>query len=68
MSRLKAVTARTFKTIAVLEVYGGLVLEDGGFGDVQDVMDHFWPGIMTLGCAAMGEPWPAGRHEDRVHC
>jgi hypothetical protein len=29
---------RAFKTIAVLEVYSGLVLEDGGFGGIHDVM------------------------------
>jgi hypothetical protein len=47
---------RAFKAITVLEVYSGFVLEDGGgFGNVHDVMDHFWPGIMTLGCAAMSE-------------
>jgi hypothetical protein len=46
---------RTFKTIDVLEVWTGKQLpgfEEGFHG----VMDFFYPGIMTVGCAAMLEP------------
>jgi len=32
-----------------------MVLYDGGFNGIHEVMDHFYPGIMTIGCAAMGK-------------
>ena len=47
--------SKSFKTVAVLGIYSGLVLEKGGFGEMHEVMDHFYPGIMTLGAAMMGE-------------
>lgn len=46
---------KQFSTLAVLGVATGIVLEDGGFSGIHEVMDHFYPGIMTLGCAAMSE-------------
>lgn len=46
---------KSFKTVTVLGIYSGLVLEEGGFGGMHEVMDHFYPGIMTMGAAMMGE-------------
>lgn len=47
---LKAVSAA-----AIGGIVTGVVLETGGFGPIQDAMAHFWPGIMTVGCAAMAD-------------
>jgi hypothetical protein len=46
---------KSFKTIDILPVASGLTLYNGGFAGIQEVMDHFYPGIMTIGCAAMGK-------------
>ncbi len=44
-------------TIGVLGVYTGRTLGDGkggnGMAEIGEVMDHFYPGIMTLGMASM---------------
>lgn len=45
---------KSFKTTAVLGVYTGMLLEAGGFGGIHEVLNHFYPGIMTIGCAVMG--------------
>ncbi len=45
--------AKTFPTLAVVGVYTGTLLQNGGFGALHDVMDHLFPGVMTIGVAAM---------------
>ncbi len=47
------ITTKPLPTLGVLGVYTGLVLKQGGFSEIHDVMDHLYPGIMTLGCAHM---------------
>jgi hypothetical protein len=42
---------KNFPTVSVLTVSTGVMLEKGA--DFQSVMDHFFPGIFTLGCVAM---------------
>lgn len=42
---------KAFPTTDVLTVSTGVMLRKGA--DFQAVMDHFFPGIFTLGCAAM---------------
>ncbi len=44
---------KAFSTLAVMGVSSGLLLEEGGFGKIHEVFDHFYPGIMTMGVAAM---------------
>lgn len=44
---------REFPTLAVMGVFTGRVLEEKGMGGIHEVMDHFYPGIMTIGVAAM---------------
>jgi hypothetical protein len=44
---------KTFSTAAVLGVYTGRILNSDGFAPIHEVMDFFFPGIMTLGCAHM---------------
>lgn len=46
---------KQFKTLAVVGAYSGRLLEHGCFGDIHDVFDHLYPGIMTLGVAAMAD-------------
>ena len=46
---------KAMPTLGVLGVYTGRVLKEHGFGEIHEVFDHFYPGIMTLGCAAMAE-------------
>lgn len=46
---------KKFKTLAVVGAHSGKLLEHGGFGDIHDVFDHLYPGIMTLGVAAMAD-------------
>lgn len=45
-------SARTFKTEAVLGAYTG-ICPPCGFSSIHDVLDHLFPGIMTIGCAAV---------------
>jgi hypothetical protein len=40
---------KTFDTSAVLATYSGRVLKD--FSEIHHLLDHLYPGIMTLGCA-----------------
>ena len=44
---------KPFGTLGVLGVVTGIVLEERGFGTIHEVMDHLFPGIMTIGCAVM---------------
>jgi hypothetical protein len=44
---------KSFKTVDVLGLWTGVVLSDEGFGPIHEIMDHFYPGIMTIGCAVM---------------
>lgn len=44
-------TAKELPLVDVLTVATGIMLAKGA--DFQGVMDHFYPGIMTIGCAAM---------------
>lgn len=44
-------TTKTFDTLDVLTVYTGRMLKQGA--DFHGVMDHLYPGIMTIGTAAM---------------
>lgn len=46
---------KAFPTIAVAGAYTGCLLEKGKFGDIHEVFDHFYPGIMTLGLASMSK-------------
>lgn len=46
---------KEFDTLAVLGVYTGRVLEEGGMNGIHEVMDHFYPGIMTIGLAVMAD-------------
>lgn len=50
-------------TIGVLGVYTGVCLSDNGLSEIQEVMDHFYPGIMPIGCAMMGPA--AGKEIER---
>lgn len=43
-------TTKRFDTARVLTVYTGVCMKTG-VGMAQDVFDHLYPGIMTLGCA-----------------
>ena len=40
---------KNFPTSAVLATYSGRVLKD--FSEIHHLLDHLYPGIMTLGCA-----------------
>ena len=42
-------------TLGVMGVYTGILLKQGGFGEIHEVMDHFYPGIMTIGVAMMAD-------------
>ena len=42
---------KSFPTLDVATVATGIMLRKGA--DFQGVMDHFYPGIFTIGCAAM---------------
>lgn len=44
---------KPFPTLAVVGVYTGKLLEEGGFHKIHEVFDHLYPGIMTLGLSAM---------------
>ena len=46
---------KTFGTLAVMGAYTGYLLEENGFGKIHEVFDHFFPGIMTLGVAALSK-------------
>lgn len=48
-------TLKAFPTLAVFGAYTGRLLVEGGFGDIQEVFDHLYPGIMTLGISAMAQ-------------
>jgi hypothetical protein len=39
--------------LAVFGVVTGCLLEAEKFAEIHEVMDHFYPGIMTIGLAAM---------------
>lgn len=43
---------KSFPIENVLTVFTGVCMKSG-IGMAQDVFDHLYPGIMTLGCAAM---------------
>lgn len=42
-------TKQEFPTDAVCGIFTGICL--GGFADIHEVMDHLYPGVMTIGCA-----------------
>ena len=44
---------KNFPTLGVLGAYTGFVLSDHGFSQIHEVFDFYYPGIMTLGVAAM---------------
>lgn len=44
---------KAMPTLGVVGVSTGYVLKEKGFGEIHEVMDHLYPGIMTMGCAAM---------------
>lgn len=48
-------TRKAFNTLAVFGVVTGRLLDTrpGAFAEIHEVMDHFYPGIMTIGMAAM---------------
>ena len=45
--------SKQFPIAAIGGVLSGTCLEERGMAGIQSVMDHFYPGIMTIGCAAM---------------
>ena len=45
---------KEFRLDAVLSVTTGISMCDS-FGDVHEVFDHFYPGIMTIGVAMMSD-------------
>lgn len=47
-------TRKALPTLGVIGAASGCLLKDKGFGEIHEVFDHFYPGIMTLGIAAMG--------------
>ena len=62
-------TTKAFDSLAVAGVYTGMVLEEGG--GIHEVMDHLYPGIMTLGTAVMQPAWrepPRGRWRGSSSC
>ena len=50
---MATMTTKTFPIEDVLTVVTGIMLKTGA--DFQGVMDVLYPGIMTIGCAAMQE-------------
>ncbi len=48
-----ASTERIFGIDAVLSVVTGVLMAEKGFNAVHEIMDLFFPGVMTLGTAAM---------------
>lgn len=50
-----AQSTKSFPTKSVLGVATGIVLEQGGFAGIHEVMDYLFPGIMTIGCAVMAD-------------
>lgn len=54
---------KQFRTIDVLTVLTGIKLSQDA--DFHIVMDHFFPGIMTIGCAMM-QPKAAAVIEDQL--
>lgn len=51
ISDIISLMEKTFDTIAVLSITTGILTRK--MEDIYDVMDFFYPGIMTLGLAAM---------------
>lgn len=51
--RKHEVTKKSFRITPIMGVVSGIVLEDGGWVDMQEVMNHFFPGIMTMGAVVM---------------
>lgn len=47
------VTTKSFPIFPVMGVVTGIVLEENGFQGIHELMDHFFPGIMTMGAAIM---------------
>lgn len=47
------VTTKSFPIFPVMGVVTGIVLEENGFLGIHELMDHFFPGIMTMGAAIM---------------
>ncbi len=45
--------AKSFRTDIVLSVTTGILMAEGGYDEVHGLMDFFFPGIMTIGSAAM---------------
>jgi hypothetical protein len=50
------VTRKELPTLGVVGAFTGRLLKEGGFGEIHEVFDHLYPGIMTLGLVAMAEP------------
>jgi hypothetical protein len=48
-------TSKTFRMVALAGVVTGVVLEPKGFGAISEVFEHLFPGIYTLGIAAMAD-------------
>jgi len=46
-------TRKALPTLGVMGVYSGICLSN--FGEIHETMDHFYPGIMQLGCAMMAK-------------
>lgn len=44
---------KRFDATTVLEVVTGRCLQENGMSNLHELMDHFYPGIMTIGCAVM---------------
>jgi len=46
---------KPFPTLGVVGAWSGRLLKDRGFGEIHEVFDHLYPGIMTLGLVAMSQ-------------
>jgi hypothetical protein len=44
---------KTFRIVPVLGILTGRVLEEDGYSSIHELMDHFFPGIMTMGSVIM---------------
>lgn len=46
---------KKLQTLGVVGAYSGRLLKERGFGEIHEVFDHLYPGIMTVGVAAMSD-------------
>lgn len=51
----KGMMIKPMPTLGVLGVATGIVLKEKGFPEIREVLNHLYPGIMTIGCAVMAD-------------